>query len=255
MDDNLVPLIYVLQALSPQVDRRSGEYIAGAEAGDIWLRNAPKGLEIVKGDTGVLMQPCYFYKDVGEWIPRTDNGGGGFVGRHTQERAKDVPGAKQGHNRKTGEMDENAWTNADGSHDLIDTRNHAVLVYVGGRVLPYLVPLTSTGHSVSRAWMSRINDKIIQEGPAKGKQYPSFAHVYRLTTEQREKGGNRWFVLSPQDERWATSEEYLAGRKLNMQFASGEKRAAAEDASAAPKARGNGPAGNPPAEAAVDAKI
>src|SRR6202035_3091033 len=37
-EDNQVPLIYVLQPLSPQVDKRSEQYVEGAEPGDLWLR-------------------------------------------------------------------------------------------------------------------------------------------------------------------------------------------------------------------------
>lgn len=259
MDDNLVPLVYVLQPLSPQCDRRSPQYVEGAEAGDIWLRNAPPGHEVIKanfenakaaGKTGfgLLAQPCYFYRDVVEWVPRAEGGGGGagFVARHDVPRAQDVKGAKQGLNRKTGKPDPNAWTTADGENDLVETRNHALLLYVGGRALPYLLPLTSTGHSVSRAWMSKMNDKLMdcpvpkddpdrdakvaawQEKMAKaGKPtvYPSYAYLYMLTTEQRSNNEGKWFSIVAQDARWATRTEYLAGRRLHEQFKTGEKKA------------------------------
>ena len=52
-EDNLVPLIYVLQANSPQVNKRDERYIEGAEPGDFWLRNAPQ--PIVKGAEGVAI--------------------------------------------------------------------------------------------------------------------------------------------------------------------------------------------------------
>lgn len=260
-DDNLVPLIYVLQPLSPQCDRRSPQYVEGAEAGDLWLRNAPMGLEVVKANFenaraagqenfGLLAQPCYFHRDVVEWVPRDEGGGGGqgFVGRHAVERAQDVAGAKPGVDRKTGKADPNAWTTADGEHDLVETRNHAVLLHLGGRALPYLLPLTSTGHSVSRAWMSKINQKLIDCPVPKGDPdyeakvsdwmermarankptvYPSYAYLYRLTTEQRSNNQGKWFSIVVQDARWATRLEYLAGRKLHEQFAKGERRAEA----------------------------
>ena len=52
-EDNLVPLIYVLQTNSPQVNKRDERYIEGAEPGDLWLRNAPQ--PIVKGAEGVAI--------------------------------------------------------------------------------------------------------------------------------------------------------------------------------------------------------
>src|SRR4249920_1685670 len=71
--DNIIPLIYVLQGLSPQVNSRNDAYIKDAQAGDIWLRNAPK--EIVKGTDGFRFQPVAFRKEWVEWVPRDDGGG------------------------------------------------------------------------------------------------------------------------------------------------------------------------------------
>ena len=39
-EDQLLPLIYILQSGSPAVDKRGDNYIDGAEPGDFWLRNA-----------------------------------------------------------------------------------------------------------------------------------------------------------------------------------------------------------------------
>jgi hypothetical protein len=75
--DNLVPLIYVLQELSPQAQSRDPRYIEGAVAGNFWLRGMDPPL--VDGENeGMLVQPCYFNKVVIEWQPNR----GGFVARH-----------------------------------------------------------------------------------------------------------------------------------------------------------------------------
>src|SRR3972149_2403505 len=55
-EDNLVPLIYVLQATSPAVKKGDPSRIDGAEAGDFWLRNSSE--PIVRGEDGLLFQPC-----------------------------------------------------------------------------------------------------------------------------------------------------------------------------------------------------
>ena len=232
-DDNLVPLIYVLHYSSPQVDRRDNAYIEGAEPGDIWLRGAPLGMEIIKPHDGLLVQPCYFYKDVGEWRPRQEGGGGGqgFICRHPEEAAKDVAGAVEDPD------DKNHWTiTRNGEvHDLVETRNHAVLVYhPSGRVMPYLIPLSSTGHGVSRAWMSQINGQIIQQGSKKGEPWDSFARLYVLRTEPRANKLGKWFSFTTEEGPWCDREKYLMGRKLHEQFARGEKRAEAPEASADP---------------------
>src|SRR5208282_3781755 len=72
-EHNTIPLIYVLQANSPQVAKRNPLYIEEAEAGDFWLRNAAN--PIVKGDKGLTFQPCHLIWAFTEWKPERE----GFV--------------------------------------------------------------------------------------------------------------------------------------------------------------------------------
>ncbi len=226
--DNQVPLIYVLQPLSPQVDKRDPRYVEGAEAGDIWLRSSPN--PIVKGDVGVLFQPCSFWHDVGEWIPRDD--GGGFVARHKTMPAS----AKKTEDPRNPQLVK--YRSPDGN-ELVETRNHAGYALTEDGPLPYVLPLTSTGHSASRAWMFMMNS---QRGPD-GAKPPSWACVYRLKTVQKKNKKGSWFVLVAENggdhgqTRWVdTVEDYERGSALYEAFASGQKQAEAPvaDTSAAP---------------------
>src|SRR5215467_3004443 len=75
-EDQLLPLIYVLQTNSPAVDKRGDSYIEGAEAGDFWLRNA---LDPIKnGEEGIVVIPCEMQRTWIEWLPNRQ----GFVARH-----------------------------------------------------------------------------------------------------------------------------------------------------------------------------
>src|SRR4051812_21319875 len=76
MEDNVVPLIYILQALSPQVQKKKEEYVEGAEPGYIWFRGTKK----VVGEEGIAVVPCYYSKVWIEWMPNR----GGFVARHDE---------------------------------------------------------------------------------------------------------------------------------------------------------------------------
>lgn len=218
-DDSLVPLLVTLQALSPQVMKQKPEYLKGAEAGDIWLKNAPH--PVVKAAVGILVQPCSFYKNVVEWIPKNKDGsGGGYVGEHTTMPAdakevvdKDDPERKRMMSPR--------------GTEYVETRNHAVIVYTAdGQAFPYLIPLSSSGHSVSRQWMFMMKSKT-----ADGEKVPSFAVVYRLKTIMRTKGTHNWHVIDPQEGGpdgevlWATEEQYEAGKALNIAFDKGEKQA------------------------------
>jgi hypothetical protein len=193
--DNMVPLIYVLQPLSPQVDRRNaGEFIEGAEPGDIWLRNSAAA--IAKGEQGFEFQPCYFYKEFVEWVPRDD--GGGFVGRHD-------------------------FKMVDGQ-ELILTRYHAGYALRDNQVEPYIIPFTSTGHTVSRGWMQQMNTQPWSLVP--GARAPAFAYAYRITTRQRENKQGRWFQIQIGAARELADKESLdRGLALLKAFESGAKRA------------------------------
>ena len=71
-DDLAIPFIRILQAMSPQVNKRAAEYVDGAEVGMIFntVTNA-----IYDGEKGVEIIPCSYTKRYLEWIPREKGGG------------------------------------------------------------------------------------------------------------------------------------------------------------------------------------
>ena len=216
-EDNIVPLISLLQALSPQVNKRANEYIEGAEAGAIWLRNAPN--PIVDGEVGFQFQPCAFERCVNEWIPRES--GGGFVARHPVmpgdvRRVEDPKNpARSKFVRPSG-------------NECIDTRYHAGFVLTDHGALPYVIPFTSSGHTVSKQWMSLMGSHVLPNG----QPYPSFARSYRIKTRQRTNAAGTWFVLDISDDDFVDDAQFEKGAQLNSAFAAGAKRADAPEAEA-----------------------
>lgn len=235
--DNQVPLIYVLQANSPQVNRHKPEtYVPNAEPGDIWLKGAPE--PIVKGGTdreGFLFQPVYFSRCVNEWIPRNPDGsGGGFVKRHNTVEAKFIPGAQEVEipGDKPGDKPRKKFMNADRTHEYIETREHAgFAVPEEGPPIPYIIALSSTGHQTSREWMPLMNRKLLPGN----KKAPSWACLYRVQSRLRSRGAQSWFMLQVTDAgprgtpAWVDKEGYLRGKALYEAFASGSKEAAAPE--------------------------
>jgi len=215
-EDNLVPLIYVLQAQSPQCNKRSPEYVQDAEAGSIWLRNS--GLAAVNGEEGVIFQPCYFSKDWVEWVPRT--AGGGYVGRHDDRPSEAVEKPDPQNPNKTN------WTLPNGN-TVVETRYHVgYVIQEDGSAFPYVIPMSSSGHTVSRGWMFLMNGK--QMGGARA---PSWACLYRLKTKERTNAAGTWFTWDVTDAGWVQTEaEYNRGADLNEAFASGSKKMDAETA-------------------------
>lgn len=230
-EDNIVPLVYLLQALSPQVNRKKPEYIEGAAAGDILLRNN-SARPIVPGDEGCVVVPVHFSVNWLEWRPNR----GGFVARHPEALDRPgvcpVPGAKMVDAKNDRGEDILVMRSPQGN-DLIQTREHVVLI--DGQ--PYVIPFSGTKHTASRTWMSRINQK--QHG---NKIVDSFSCAYILKTIAKSNQKGDYFVydvddlpdLNPDDgdydwrkgeTRWVDELTYQKAEALYNAFNTGEKQA------------------------------
>ena len=73
-EDMSIPFLRILAQLSPQVNKRDGAYVDGAEAGMIY--NTVENVAY-DGEEGVLVIPCYYNRRYVEWKPREK--GGGYV--------------------------------------------------------------------------------------------------------------------------------------------------------------------------------
>ena len=217
--DNLVPLIYVLQANSPPAMRGHQAYLKGAEAGDMLLRNAPTEDQIVKSDDGYLFQPCGFYKEWVEWMPERK----GLADRHVDRPAVADQVEEEGDDGRMRKV----WRMPSGN-SVIETRYHYGRVHMGdGRRLPYVIPFSGTGHTVSKGWMFSMNSEADEEG----NRLPAFALLYRLRTKLVTKNNNSWYIYDVEKEGYVESvEDYDAGLRLHEAFSSGAKKADQEDA-------------------------
>lgn len=233
--DNLVPLIYVLQSNSPQVDANSAQYLEGAKGGSIWLRNLASPL--VDGSEGIVFQPCFFYKEWVEWRQRQN--GGGFVGRHgwNDKTASDADGPGRPPEAKKvphpEHKDKEIWVMPSGN-EVIETRYHVGFVITDTGPVPYVIPLKSTGHTFSKNWMFSMNQERLD-----GKPLDSWLSYWRLTTRQRSNSAGKWYMFEAKKEGWApTADDVDRGQKLFEAFVSGQKVAAGEEeiADAAPAA-------------------
>jgi hypothetical protein len=254
--DNLVPLIYILQPLSPQV-LQGNAHIDGAHAGDIWLKNAPE--PVTSGADGIWFQPCVMYQKWTEWVPRDK--GGGFMGSYDFHGYDKLPAGAERDLKVTSRP--RFWFPRSG-HELIDTRYEAGLAWQHGDALPYVIPFKSTGHAVSRGWMT----KRVNQRRKDGTIWPSWSFLYKLTTVQRQNNLGSWYVFevgSPQSYlpgyKWDSSlglkvvggdylRAYKMGQQLAAAFESGLKVHEEEDATVgAPDAGAGAPSGSSRREA------
>ena len=218
-EDSIVPLVILLSDPKCQeLDRNNAKYVPGAEVGDIILKGAIHPL--IKGNQGIVVQPCYFEKNWVEWIPRSK--GAGFVTRHDYNKkpkdAREIPDPMNANRTK--------WVR-DNGNELVETRYHYVLC--GGQ--PYVVPFKSTGHTVSKEWTNLI--RVLSDG----NQIPAFSREYRITTKLKRRMEQSWYMFSidvVRDEKgdptYIQSEaQYLAGQAFEKAVSSGQKIAETEE--------------------------
>jgi hypothetical protein len=177
--DKVLPLVRLMQGLSPQVDRRGPDYVTGAEPGDFWFKNART--EIVKGDVGFIFWPIGAQRAYVEWKPNR----GGFVNTHI-----DMPAGsnlKVEIDRETGK--EKRILKLPNGNDLVET------VYLGGIAENdlWVITFASTGLAVYR----QFNDQLSKfKRVIDGKMFidPIWKHKWRWTSVQQTNAeSQRWF--------------------------------------------------------------
>lgn len=223
INDNIVPLVYVLQPLSPQVLKKNEAHIDGAEPGHIWLRNADEALF-----ESIEFQPCHHYTEVVEWVPRVQ--GGGLVARHAAMPTTAV-----------GYMPEGSRVMAYRSpagYDLVET--HCYAGYVLGKRTPgmqYVIPFAKTGLKIARGLMTSLNQREYEAKDGSIRRLPLFGSVVSFKTKMYDNVKGEWYLLNvegvrdtvtnwhkPDPEEW---EQFLAGMNLYKAFSGGLKIAEA----------------------------
>ena len=222
-EDQLLPLIYVLQTNSPAVDKRGDAHIDGAEPGDFWLRNSLEPIQ--GGEEGIVAIPCEMQRSWIEWLPNRQ----GFVARHDAP-PPDMQARKE---RDDSGREKTILVRGENGNIIQDTREFFLLV--GGQ--PFVLPCTGTKHTFARQWNTFFKQF---KHPKTGDFLPSYTHRYRLTTVPASNAIGKWFGLKFQDEGYVTKPEYEEARALCLAVRKGEKRAETPDAKHEESGAGDG---------------
>jgi hypothetical protein len=209
-EDQLLPLIYVLQTGSPVVDKRGDSYIEGAEPGNFWLRNS---LEPIRdGEEGIITIPCEMTRTWIEWLPNRQ----GFVARHEQPPTDMVTRTQRGDDGRERQM----LVRSESGNIIQDTREFYLLV----EGQPFVLPCTSTKHTFARQWQTMFKQF---RHPKTNDVMPAFSRRWKLTTVPASNAIGKWFGLKFEDQGWVTKREYDAGKALCLAVRKGERRAEA----------------------------
>lgn len=179
MSDISIPYLALLQTNSPQVNPDHDKYIEGAIASMLYLTVVEEVYEGRKD--GVLIVPCYYERQINEWVDR-DEGGGLVRNYPTGDPIMDKARA-----------DDKGRMRLPNGHLLVDTAYHYLLVKspVSNMWHQAIMPCKGTFLKKSRRLNSEISTTKV---PGTDMRAPRFLYTYRLRTAKEQKDDNVWNV-------------------------------------------------------------
>src|SRR3990172_165794 len=211
-NDLAIPRLVVLQALSPQVQKRDAAYVEGAETGCI-LNTANNA--IYDGEKGLFVVPVAYRRTYMEWKPRKD--GGGLVKDHGLNQAIVAQAFKN---------PEKGGLKLPNGNDLVETGEHYVMIISGEIFSPAIISMSSTQLPVNKRWNTLVS-QITLVGPQGQFNPPRFYQSYKLTTAPKQNEKGSWFVWCveyhlPTVELENGKAIYIACRELKQQITDGK---------------------------------
>ena len=176
-EDLALPFLKILGQLSPEVNKRDGKYVEGAEPGMIF--NSVSG-ELYDGVKGIDVIPSFYKLEYIEWKDRGEGPGAPVA---IYDSSSDIM----------------SKTKADASYKdrlpngnyIEKTASHFVII-TGDSPSTALISMKSTQLKISRKWNSMMSG--IKLKGKNGLYTPaSFSHIYKLKTTQMSNDKGTWF--------------------------------------------------------------
>ena len=176
-EDLALPFLKILGQLSPEVNKRDGKYVEGAEPGMIY--NSVSG-ELYDGAKGINVIPAFYKLEYVEWKDRGE-GSGGPVAVH--DSSSDIMSQTK--------ADANFKDRLPNGNYVEKTASHFVII-TGDSPTTALISMKSTQLKISRKWNSMMSG--IKLKGKNGLYTPaSFSHIYKLKTTQMSNDKGTWF--------------------------------------------------------------
>lgn len=177
-DDLMIPRLQILQSMSPQVNKRDGAYVEGAEVGMILNTVTNK---VYDGEDGILVVPVSYRRAHIEWKANR----GGLAGDHGADTTC-LASCTRG--------DRGEYFTADGN-EIVPTAEYFVYVIeADGSYAPAILSMSKSQMKKARRWNSMINSLQIQHPTEDTTINPAmFYTAYRLTTVPEENDAGSWF--------------------------------------------------------------
>ena len=176
-EDLALPFLKILGQLSPEVNKRDGKYVEGAEPGMIF--NSVSG-ELYDGVKGIDVVPCFYKLEYIEWKDRGEGLGAPVA---IYDSSSDIMSKTK--------PDANYKDRLPNGNYIEKTASHFVIVS-GDSPSTALISMKSTQLKISRKWNSMMSG--IKMKGANGMFTPaSFSHIYKLKTTQMSNDKGTWF--------------------------------------------------------------
>ena len=176
-EDLALPFLKILGQLSPEVNKRDGKYVEGAEPGMIF--NSVTG-DLYDGVKGIDVIPCFYKLEYIEWKDRGEGPGAPVA---IYDSSSDIMSKTK--------ADANYKDRLPNGNYIEKTASHFVII-MGDSPSTALISMKSTQLKISRKWNSmmsgiKLNGKNGMFTPA------SFSHIYKLKTTQMSNDKGTWF--------------------------------------------------------------
>ena len=176
-EDLALPFLKILGQLSPEVNKRDGKYVEGAEPGMIF--NSVSG-ELYDGVKGIDVIPAFYKLEYIEWKDRGDGPGAPVA---IYDSSSDIMSKTK--------ADANYKDRLPNGNYIEKTASHFVII-TGDSPSTALISMKSTQLKISRKWNSMMSG--IKLKGKNGLFTPaSFSHIYRLKTTQMSNDKGTWF--------------------------------------------------------------
>ena len=176
-EDLALPFLKILGQLSPEVNKRDGKYVEGAEPGMIY--NSVSG-DLYAGVKGIDVIPCFYKLEYIEWKDRGDGPGAPVA---IYDSSSDIMSKTK--------ADANYKDRLPNGNYIEKTASHFVII-TGDSPATALISMKSTQLKISRKWNSMMSG--IKLKGKNGLYTPaSFSHIYKLKTTQMSNDKGTWF--------------------------------------------------------------
>ena len=176
-EDLALPFLKILGQLSPEVNKRDGKYVEGAEPGMIF--NSVSG-ELYDGVKGIDVIPAFYKLEYIEWKDRGEGPGAPVA---IYDSSSDIMSKTK--------PDANYKDRLPNGNYIEKTESHFVII-TGDSPSTALISMKSTQLKISRKWNSMMSG--IKLKGKNGLFTPaSFSHIYRLKTTQMSNDKGTWF--------------------------------------------------------------